>query len=194
MSQSTKKHIRYGRQFRKHTGHVSKSASHTLDSCRRNRSYSRCGNVSNTARPKVNAILALASKADTDITGYTVDKQMKRSDLKSKVLKLSGGIVAHTALTDDFKTNEKCDATPSQIDYMRDNDFDTAIDVKQDAVKNRDIKTQDRIIKGNAVFKEITRLCNSGKSLFVNTDEAKYNDYVIHNTPSGTDETPLVTP
>ena len=74
---------------------------------------------------KVNAILALASKADTDITGYTVDKQMKRSDLKSKVLKLSGGIVAHTALTDDFKTNEKCDATPSQIDYMRDNDFYT---------------------------------------------------------------------
>ena len=74
---------------------------------------------------KVNAILGLASKADTDITGYTVDKQVKRSNLKTKVLKLSGGIVAHTALTDDFKTNEKCDATPSQIDYMRDNDFYT---------------------------------------------------------------------
>ena len=74
---------------------------------------------------KVNAILGLASNADTDITGYTVDKQVKRSNLKTKVLKLSGGIVAHTALTDDFKTNEKCDATPSQIDYMRDNDFYT---------------------------------------------------------------------
>ena len=74
---------------------------------------------------RVNAILGLASKADTDITGYTVDKQVKRSNLKTKVLKLSGGIVAHTALTDDFKTNEKCDATPSQIDYMRDNDFYT---------------------------------------------------------------------
>ena len=74
---------------------------------------------------RVHAILGLASKADTDITGYTVDKQVKRSNLKTKVLKLSGGIVAHTALTDDFKTNEKCDATPSQIDYMRDNDFYT---------------------------------------------------------------------
>lgn len=72
--------------------------------------------------------------------------------------------------------------------------FDTAIDVQQDAVKNRDIKTQDRVEKGNAVYKEITRLCNTGKSLFVTTDEAKYNDYVIYNTPSGNNETPPVPP
>ena len=72
--------------------------------------------------------------------------------------------------------------------------FDTSIDVQQDAVKNRDIKTQDRVEKGNAVYKEITRLCNTGKSIFVNTDEAKYNDYVIYNSPFGTDETPLVPP
>lgn len=72
---------------------------------------------------KINAILAVASKAGTDITGYTVDKQFKRNDLKTKILKLSGGIVAHTAMTDDFRTIEKCDATPSQMDYMRDNDF-----------------------------------------------------------------------
>jgi hypothetical protein len=72
--------------------------------------------------------------------------------------------------------------------------FDTSIDVQQEAVKNRDIKTQDRVEKGNAVYKEITRLCNTGKSIFVNTDEAKYNDYVIYNTPTGTDETPLVPP
>lgn len=69
--------------------------------------------------------------------------------------------------------------------------FDTSIDVQQEAVKNRDIKTQDRVEKGNAVYKEITRLCNTGKSIFVNTDEAKYNDYVIYNTPSGTGEPPV---
>jgi hypothetical protein len=74
---------------------------------------------------KVNAILAVASRANTDITGYTVDKQAKRTDLKNKVLKLGGGVVAFTALSDDFKTIEKCDATPSQIDGMRDNDFYT---------------------------------------------------------------------
>lgn len=38
------------------------------------------------------------------------------------------------------------------------------------------------------------RLCGAGKNIFVNTDEAKYNDYVIYNTPSGTDETPSVPP
>ena len=72
---------------------------------------------------KVNSILAMASKADTDITGYTVDKQAKRTDLKTKILKLAGGVVAFTAISEDFKTVEKCDATPSQMDYMRDNDF-----------------------------------------------------------------------
>ncbi len=72
---------------------------------------------------KVTAILTVASDAGTDITGYTVDKQVKRNDLKTKVLKLSGAIVAHTAMTADFKTLEKCDETPSQIDAMRDNDF-----------------------------------------------------------------------
>jgi hypothetical protein len=38
---------------------------------------------------------------------------------------LGGGVVAFTAVTDDFKTIEKCDATPSQIDYMRDSEFFT---------------------------------------------------------------------
>lgn len=71
--------------------------------------------------------------------------------------------------------------------------FDNAIDAQQSAVKNRDIKTQDRIVKGNIVYKEIVRLTNTGKDLFASTDEAKYNDYVLYNTPSGSAE-PIVTP
>lgn len=71
------------------------------------------------------------------------------------------------------------------------NNFDTSIDVKEDAVKNRDIKTQDRIEKGNALYKEMVRLCNTGKSIYFTTDEAKYNDYVIYNTPSGAADTPV---
>jgi len=63
--------------------------------------------------------------------------------------------------------------------------FDNAIDAQEGAVKNRDIKTQERIEKGNAVYKEIVRLCNTGKDIFSTTDEAKYNDYVIYDTPSG---------
>lgn len=74
---------------------------------------------------KVAAILALASAASADITGFTVDKQAKRADLKSKVLKLSTGIVAYGAMTDNYKLIEKCDETPSALDAMRDNDFYT---------------------------------------------------------------------
>lgn len=74
---------------------------------------------------KVNAILTLAASANADITGYTVDKQVKRNDLKAKVLKLSTAVVAHAAMTDNFNLIEKCDETPSALDGMRDNDFYT---------------------------------------------------------------------
>jgi hypothetical protein len=74
---------------------------------------------------KVNAILSLAASAGTDITGFTVDKQAKRNDLKAKIVKLSTAIVAYSAMIDNFKLIEKCDETPSAIDAMRDNDFYT---------------------------------------------------------------------
>ena len=74
---------------------------------------------------KVNAILSLAATANADITGFTVDKQAKRNELKAKILKLSTAIVAHGAMTDNFKLLEKCDETPAAIDAMRDNDFYT---------------------------------------------------------------------
>lgn len=74
---------------------------------------------------KVSAILALASSASADITGFTVDKQVKRTDLKAKVIKLSTAIVAQATMTDNFKLIEKCDESPSSLDGMRDNDFYT---------------------------------------------------------------------
>jgi len=63
--------------------------------------------------------------------------------------------------------------------------FDDDIDNKVTAEKNRDIITQERIAKGNLVYKELVRLTNTGKDLWAATDEAKYNDYVIYDTPSG---------
>lgn len=69
-------------------------------------------------------------------------------------------------------------------------DFDNSIDVLEDAICNRDEETQDRIIKGNALYREMMRLSNTGKDLFKSTDEAKYNDYVIYNTPSGENPPP----
>jgi hypothetical protein len=70
--------------------------------------------------------------------------------------------------------------------------FDSSIDAQESAIKNRDVKTQERIEKGNMLYKEVTRLCNTGKDIWATLDEAKYNDFVIYDTPSGGFETPPV--
>jgi hypothetical protein len=61
-------------------------------------------------------------------------------------------------------------------------DLDKAIDDVEEAIETRDLETQDRIVKGNALWAEMSRLASIGKSLYEDTNEAKYNDYVL--TPS----------
>ena len=59
--------------------------------------------------------------------------------------------------------------------------FRTEIKNVKLAEVDRDGMTEDRILKGNAVYKEAARLCNIGKNFFSTVSEAKYNDYVIEN-------------
>ncbi len=58
-------------------------------------------------------------------------------------------------------------------------ELDNAIDNSAQQVENRDIETQDRVNKGNALYTEMMRLASVGKSLYEDTDEARYNDYVM---------------
>lgn len=74
---------------------------------------------------QVSAVLSLASTVDTDITGFTVDKQTKRDDLTAKILKLSTAIVAFASVNGNSILAEKCDETLSSMGAMRDNDFYT---------------------------------------------------------------------
>ena len=69
----------------------------------------------------------------------------------------------------------------SQLDALTTSttQFDAAIDNAGDAVENRALATQQRIAKGNALWAEMIRLASVGKSLYEDTDEAKYNDYVL---------------
>jgi len=69
-------------------------------------------------------------------------------------------------------------------------DFDKKIDLVKSAEEDRDIATEDRIEAGNALYKVLVRFCNTGKDIWINRDEAKYNDYVIYDTPSGGPEAP----
>jgi len=64
-------------------------------------------------------------------------------------------------------------------------EFDDLIDQQIDAVKERDIITQERRIKANELYKKLLHISETGKAAYMSTNEAKYNDYVIYNTASG---------
>lgn len=61
--------------------------------------------------------------------------------------------------------------------------FDNDIDNIEDAVKNRDLETQERINKGNTLWAEMSKLASVGKSIYADTNEAKFNDYVLTPSP-----------
>lgn len=67
-------------------------------------------------------------------------------------------------------------------------EFDNRIDDVKTAEANRNLGTELRIEKGNALYSSIDKVCNTGKDIYRESDPAKYNDYVIYNTPSGADE------
>jgi hypothetical protein len=62
--------------------------------------------------------------------------------------------------------------------------LDIAIDAVGEAEEKRDLQTQDRITKGNALYIEMVKLAGIGKSLNEFSNEAKYNDYVLIETNS----------
>jgi len=72
--------------------------------------------------------------------------------------------------------------------------FDNAIDAKDEAVRTRDISTEDRIVLGNSLYGKIVKVFNAGKDYWVNKDEAKYNDYVIYEGGSSGEEPPPAEP
>jgi hypothetical protein len=71
--------------------------------------------------------------------------------------------------------------TPAQLTALTNltADFDASIDVQQNQIEDRALFTQQRIMLGNVLYIELMRLSSIGKSLYEDSDEAKYNDYVI---------------
>jgi hypothetical protein len=56
------------------------------------------------------------------------------------------------------------------------------LDEQADAIADRDIATEDRIEMGNALFGKLSNYCSFGQQIWVETDEAKYNDYIIYTS------------
>lgn len=70
--------------------------------------------------------------------------------------------------------------------------FDTSIDDVAKGISDRDIATEKRIESLNALYALLTKYAGIGQDIFYEVNEAKYNDYVIYDTPDGLPEPPII--
>lgn len=69
-------------------------------------------------------------------------------------------------------------------------ELDLAIDAQAKGISDRDVATEDRIEVLNTLYKLLTKYAGIGQDIFYEIDEAKYNDYIIYDTPSGLPDVP----
>jgi hypothetical protein len=58
--------------------------------------------------------------------------------------------------------------------------LDSAIDVQREAINTRDISTEERIEAANEVYEILSKYSEIGRDIWVDTNQAKYKDYVIY--------------
>jgi hypothetical protein len=98
-------------------------------------------------------------------------------------------------------TNYLVDLTPVGltqviIDDLEDlaQQFEDNLNSVSEAVAVREIKTKERIAKGNELYAMAVHNCEIGKIIWDDVDLAKYNDYVIYPAGTGGGGTPDVPP
>jgi hypothetical protein len=94
-----------------------------------------------------------------------------------------------TELSDEGLTSEKVATLIAQR-----NALDMAIDKQAQGISDRDVAAEGRIEALNKLYQLLTKYTGIGKDIFYETNEAKYNDYIIYDTPSGQPEIPPVNP
>jgi hypothetical protein len=62
--------------------------------------------------------------------------------------------------------------------------FDNAVDAQIDAMNNRDTAAETRAELANALYALISKYSEIGKDIWIEESEARYNDYVIYDTPA----------
>jgi hypothetical protein len=75
----------------------------------------------------------------------------------------------------------------NEVKTLRDNLEKELIDV-QLKIADRDIEQESRVEAGNAIYATLIKYTNTGQSIWATSNVAKYNDYVIYNTKSGTED------
>ncbi len=96
-------------------------------------------------------------------------------------------VVRATTHLDDLGKEGVTEAKLAEITALN-KIFDQSVDEQISAERSRDFATLDRVDKGNALYAEMVKICNTGKDIWYEKSEAKYNDYILYNTPSGKPE------
>jgi len=92
-----------------------------------------------------------------------------------------------TLRLDDLKTEGITAAMLTQITALI-KTLDDSVDLQLKAGWDRENATSERVEMGNDLYGELVKMCNTGKDIWYEVDEAKYKNYVIYNTPSGEPE------
>lgn len=65
------------------------------------------------------------------------------------------------------------------------NEFNSLFIEQKMKISDRDIQQEDRVEDGNEIYLLLTKYTQTGQDIWESSDVAKYNDYIIYNTPSG---------
>lgn len=60
--------------------------------------------------------------------------------------------------------------------------FETAMNIQQDKIADRDIAVESRIDIGNLLYDEMIKVCDIGKDIWAETDRTKYDAYCIYES------------
>ena len=69
---------------------------------------------------------------------------------------------------------------------------ETAMRTQSLAQSERDDSTNNRIKAGNALYEKVAEYCEIGKRVYVKTNPAKYNDYIIYGREAGPVKPPVM--
>jgi len=77
--------------------------------------------------------------------------------------------------------------TEQMLDDFRDlnEEFELALNDVKNKIGERDMKTRERILKGNELYKLFATYSDIGKRVFAKSDSARYNDYIIYQKEAG---------
>ncbi len=70
----------------------------------------------------------------------------------------------------------------NQIRFLTE-ELSNAVEDQADQDNERDIFKDERIELANGIYSELVKLCNVGRNAWIDTNEARYNDYILYDGP-----------